>query len=389
MRKLSILAASALFAASVLLPMVAAQSFDPTLAAEIQSLQAAGIIDGGGIATLRLNDGINRVETLKVILKSHPATAASLSSAAAQMPPISLFSDVDQRTWYAPAVEVGFRSQLITGYPDGRFMPQAGVKTEEAAAMIARAFGGSSETAFATSAELPNQPGQWFSSAVSVINSSHAVMPGSRLAIGRYLTRGQLFDMVYRMRAARGITSAVPVQPASQLYQPGTAQQPGAAQVVQDGAALQYASAKEFAISIPSLGIVDLTITHPTDAFSQDGVLAPLQDGVGHLFSYPGEGEKIMVYGHSSGYPWDLSKYTKIFRGINKITVGARVYVTYKGKLFVYQVSDRKTIDAKDRTMFEPDNQGEQIILYTCWPPDSIAYRYIVIAVPVETIALR
>jgi LPXTG-site transpeptidase (sortase) family protein len=157
----------------------------------------------------------------------------------------------------------------------------------------------------------------------------------------------------------------------------------------QTSASAQFASKKPFAISIPSIGIVDLTVTHPSDPYSQKGVLEPLQQGVGHLFAYPGKGSKIMIYGHSSGYPWDLSKFTKIFRTINEVKEGSKIYVTYDGTLHVYQVTEKKTIPANDKTAFEPDERGEQLVLYTCWPPDSIAQRYLVYAVPVETLALR
>ena len=355
----------------------------------VTSLQADGIVGPGSFATLRLNEGVNRAEALKVILKSQPRFASSLSNITNAMPPISLFPDVDQRAWYAPYVELGFSSRIITGYPDGRLWPQAGVKVEEAAAMLARAFGEDTSSApFTTSNSLPNQQGQWYTGAVSVINAKNAV--GSPLRVGQNMSRGQLFDMVYRMRVAHGLsvaTAPAPVQQQAYVQNNGGAQ--GSVQAVQDPSALQYVSSKPFAISIPSLGIVDLTVTHPTDAFSQDGLLSPLKNGVGHLFAYPGENSKVMIYGHSSGYPWDLSQYTKIFRGINKITVGARVYVTYNGKMLVYQVVSKKTIPAEDRSLFEPDSRGEELILYTCWPPDSITHRYTVTAVPVETIALR
>ncbi len=152
---------------------------------------------------------------------------------------------------------------------------------------------------------------------------------------------------------------------------------------------MPYASEKYFAITMPTLGISDLSVTHPQDAFSNDGILSPLQYGVGHLFSYPGNGGKIMVYGHSSGYPWDISQYTKVFRQINKLQVGDRVYVTYSGKLYVYEVTFFQAVASDDTSPFNDDGSGEELILYTCWPPDSISQRYLVHALPVETIALQ
>ncbi len=387
--------------ANCVMPIAIAQDM-PLVAYQdvVTALQHDGVIDGGSLASLRLNDGVNRAEALKIILRSQSANVSSLASVAASMPPISLFADVDQSAWYAPYVELGFRSRLITGFPDGNFWPQAGVTTEQAASMLARSFRADMQNApFASSVDLPNRQGEWFTGAVSVLNAHAAVMPGSGLKLGSILTRGQLLDMVERMRQAHGsvVINTAPApsiqqtqqQPVQQTYVPSQTVTQGAAQVIQDGAALQYASTKQFAISVPSIGITDLTITHPENAFTQEGVLAALKDGVGHLFAYPGAGSKVMIYGHSSGYPWDLSKYTKIFRTINKIEIGARVYVTYNGKLFVYQVTQKVTVPAKDRTLFEPDEKGEELILYTCWPPDSISHRYTVHAVPVETIALK
>lgn len=361
--------------------VVVAQSIDSSAYTDaVAALSAAGVIDGGG--NVRLNDHVNRAEALKIILLAQSKFALDIEKAKISMPPLSLFPDVSQSQWYAPYIEVGFRNGLIKGYPDGRFWPQGGVKVSEAAAMLVRSYGESTATAtFLTSHDLPNQTGQWYTGILSVLHARNAVMPGSRLSAGNYMTRGQLFDMVYRMRevhlknlASFG-TSTVTTSVPSPM--------PSASSSV------QFASKKYFSISIPSIGIVDLTVTHPSDPYTQKGVLEPLQEGVGHLFAYPGKGSKIMIYGHSSGYPWDLSKFTKIFRTINEVKEGTKIYVTYDGKLYVYQVTEKKTISSSDKTAFEPDEKGEQLVLYTCWPPDSISQRYLVYAVPVETVALK
>jgi|GEM_PF-402683 len=138
-----------------------------------------------------------------------------------------------------------------------------------------------------------------------------------------------------------------------------------------------------FAIGIPSLGINDLKVSHPTDVSTQNGLLAPLQSGVGHLFSYPGNGGTILVYGHSSGYSWDVSEFTKIFRKINALKPGDKVYVAYGGKTFTYQVTFSQVVDVTDMSAYQKNN-GEELILYTCWPPDNVKQRYLVHAKPVS-----
>ncbi|MSR67758.1 sortase [Candidatus Peribacteria bacterium] len=393
MRILSLYVAVSAFGSS-LMPTVLAANTIASYQESVAVLQRDGVIDSGAIQHLRLSQGINRAEALKVILKAQPKFSSSLSTVSASMPPLSLFSDVDQRSWYAPYVEVGFRSRLIKGYPDGSLRPEYAVTVEEAAAMITRSFGENTESVpFRTSRDLMNEEGQWYTGALSLLIARNAILPGSELSPGMALTRGDFFDILQRMRRAHGIDAPSPtvtVQPSQQSYIGETSSASQAnVQVVNDAAALQYASTKPFALSIPSIGITDLTVTHPEDAFTQKGVLSILKDGVGHLFAYPGEGSKVMIYGHSSGYPWDVSKYTKIFRTINKIEIGSRLYITYQGKVFVYQVMEKKIVPAKDRSLFEPDDSGESLLLYTCWPPDSISQRYTVRAVPIEVIALR
>lgn len=346
-------------------------------------LANANIIDGSRAGNPRVYEVVNRAEALKIILRSKSAMVEEIAAVSSSMPPISLFPDVDQQAWYAPYVEVGFRYGLVKGYPDGFLWPQAGIKVAEAAAMIARAYGFvRSGVPFQSSPDLPNAAGQWYTDAVSGVLQRNGVMPGSRLRVGDSMTRGELFDMAYRMIVAEknGFTMSSG-QPRSGAVDTGAPSPVASSE--------QFASAKPFAISIPSIGLTDLTVAHPDDATTQRGVLAPLKDGVGHLFGYPGDGGKIMIYGHSSGYPWDLSAFTKIFRTINTVNVGDRVFVTYEGELHVYEVTEKRAVSSKDMSDFEPDDSGEQLILYTCWPPDNITYRYLVFAKPVERVAVR
>ncbi len=142
-------------------------------------------------------------------------------------------------------------------------------------------------------------------------------------------------------------------------------------------------SATSFTINIPSLGIGPLYVSNPEDPFTHDGLLQPLKNGVGHLFGNPGGGGKILVYGHSSSYPWDLSPYTKIFRQINKANIGDTVSIDYMGQTYNYRVSFKETVPANDMTAYQDSGSGEDLILYTCWPPDSITQRYLVHATPI------
>jgi LPXTG-site transpeptidase (sortase) family protein len=345
-----------------------------------------GYPDGYG----RPDDPLNRAEAIKVVLNLDSATQTRVTWFQSHMPPLSLFTDVSQSEWYAPSVEAAFEKSLITGYPDGSFRPGQLLRVEEAVALLMRSVNegsGTNSEAADLSLYIENRGSEWFTSAINAAIRKNLVMHYGRLRLNDAITRGQFFDMAYRLHTIRAgnETAYTGHEPAGQA--PSVPVYSQGAVVAADGTS--YGSEKYFAISMPSLGIQDLTITHPQDPFSKDGIMEPLQYGVGHLFGYPGAGGKAMIYGHSSGYPWDLSQYTKIFRQINQLGQGDRVYVTFAGTIYTYEVTYHETIDAADTAPFNDNGSGEELILYTCWPPDSISQRYLVHALPVGAVAAR
>lgn len=364
---------------------------------------------------------ITRAGAIAILVESDPALKLRAQSIAKHMPPLPLFDDVDQNQWYAPYVEVAFENAIILGNEERRFRPSEFLMPEEAVAIIARYRNEDEPTWEHTDGS------NWFSAEVANAEESDIPLPAS-MGTGQPITRTELFDM---MRAV-GILNPDQVQVPKTLYlvaypqvtvvadsdfvnvveqpvvtgykpvntyKPTTgiqplpnavtprpvvvAQQPRPTQPAptQPTPSAPVPSAKPFSISMPSLGIKDLTITHPSDPTTSKGLLAPLQAGVGHLFSYPGSDGKILVYGHSSSYPWDVSQYTKIFRQINKLNVGDRIEVTYNGTVYTYAVTFKEEVAVNDMSKYS--GSGEELILYTCWPPDTIDKRYLVHAKPV------
>ncbi|MDD3897124.1 MAG: sortase [Candidatus Peribacteraceae bacterium] len=369
-------------------------------------LAQEGIVEQG-----RPYDTLNRAEALKVILELQDETSRRAAWYRSNMPIIALFPDVRQKDWFASYIETAYEKRIVTGYPDGKFHPGRPVSVEEAVTLLMRTYGETGSTGDTEqSLRIQNAAGQWYTPAINAAIKRNLIAQNERLLLGAAITRGQFFSIVHRMHAVKA-TRAVAfndgaVQPVASVQAPliaapqpqvavsaGTAvihaPQPVAVATAGNTQGSQYGSEKYFAVTIPKAGITDLNITHPVDPFTKEGVLAPLQSGVGHLFSYPGGGGKIMVYGHSSGYPWDVSQYTKIFRKINALQAGDRIYVTYSGTLYVYEVTFEETIDAADTSRFQDNGSGEELILYTCWPPDSIQQRYLIHAIPVGTVALR
>jgi len=361
----------------------------------------AALIDAGVIEQGRPYAPLNRAEAVKVIVQASDNLSSRVQWYANNTVPNSLFDDVNSNDWFAQYVEVAFTKGIVTGYGDGLFRPSRLLSVEEAVTMLMRSNGTRGSGGGATASSfIQNRDNQWFTPYINEAIKQNLVEERGRMLLGTAITRGQFIEMVHRLRGGTtnsqqpiytnnqqqeyAIHAPQPVRPQTTVVQP----QPTRPYVPATSRP-QHASEQYFAVSIPQAGISDLTVTHPIDSFSKDGVLAPLQSGVGHLFSYPGNGGKVMIYGHSSAYPWDASPFAKIFRQISEIAAGDRIYVTYDGTLYVYEVTFEEAIDAADTSRFQDQGTGEELILYTCWPPDSITQRYLVHAIPVQTIALR
>ena len=397
------------------LPSIAATFNDVSSTRYVEAytaLQQQGVVQGFNDGSGRPYSALTRAEGLKVIMELEGSNAGLLDKLQQNLPPLPLFSDVDQTAWYAPYVEAGFRTGIVVGYPDGTFRPEEPLRVEEAVALLMRAYHveeQGDDVHFSNS--IDNRAGEWFTGLVNAAVDKNLFSSQEVLRVGYVITRGQFFDVAHRMDvvARESLTAynrpdavaetpptpqssqvatppvvspIVPSQPTTYGPQTPLPQPPSGTEDL-----TQFASDKFFAVSIPALGIRDLSITHPADPFTSDGILAPLQSGVGHLFGYPGGNSTVLIYGHSSGYPWDVSQYTKIFRQINALKPGNRVFVTYNRHLYVYQVSRSESVPAGDLASI--GSSGEELILYTCWPPDSISKRYLVHALPVQTIALQ
>lgn len=359
---------------------------------------------------------ITRAGAIAVLVEADPVLKARAEWYDAHMPPMTLFYDVEQTQWYAPYLEAAFEAGIIIGIETNReFRPGDLLKSEEAIAYATRAKAYKDPSA--AGGVVLAEDAMWYDQTIALARAYGIALP-AEIRLGEAVTRDELHAMyasagipgtsqvalsvriapptpvIAELSApirqpARPTTSRPPSQPASRPATP-----PPAAPVTPPPVATpagselpQYASSKYFAVTIPAAGITDLTITHPSNAATSEGLLAPLQAGVGHLFSYPGKGGKILIYGHSSSYPWDVSAFTKIFRQINKLNPGDMIYVTHDGTMYVYQVTHESVVPATDTSAYR--GTGEELILYTCWPPDDIKQRYLIHATPVQTIALK
>lgn len=141
-----------------------------------------------------------------------------------------------------------------------------------------------------------------------------------------------------------------------------------------------------FSLSIPTLDIKSEVIPNidPSDsaAYTQ-----ALKQGVAHaagtgLPDQLKNNKTIYLFAHSTDAPWNILRYNAEFYALKDINPGEKINLRFWGKDYQYTVSETKVIEAQDVTALEPQQEQEQLILQTCYPPGTTQKRLLVIATP-------
>ncbi len=173
----------------------------------------------------------------------------------------------------------------------------------------------------------------------------------------RQMTRGDFVEILYRLKT---------------IKEEGLSQFP-----VRAGAL-----SNEYTMTIPRLNLIDINVSF-ADPYNARNALTVLKNGLGHYLSPPGSGEKMVLFGHSSGYNWDSSSFKQVLRQIDQLKVGDMIYINYEERGYAYQIRNQEILPANKLNTVMNDYGYEELAMYTCWPPDSVSHRYVVYAAPV------
>lgn len=102
----------------------------------VESLEILGIINGYEDGSFRPENEITRAEMAKLLVVS-----IGLEAAAKVSKGNTRFSDVNETHWASGYINVAAEYNIINGYPDGTFAPDAPVQYSEATTMAVRALG--------------------------------------------------------------------------------------------------------------------------------------------------------------------------------------------------------------------------------------------------------
>jgi len=326
----------------------------------IDSLSNEGVLQGYSDGNFHPNGTINRAEAIKTLVSARFDSAEVSNSIAWHIPlghSYAVFPDVGINEWYASYIEYAHNNQIIQGYPDNTFKPANSINFAEGLKMILNSYNVDTKTInYYGNPKVIVSSTDWFAPYFSYVNKYNLINKDKTYHPAQQMSRGEFVEVIYRLKKVLATQEAYIDE--------------------------KDVDSDEYTITIPKLSIINIPVKF-ADPHNEQLALDVLKDGIGHYLSAPGDEKKMVLFGHSSGYSWDQSNYKTIFRNIDRLSEGDKIYINYREKGYVYQTYNSKIIPAtEDRQMLEnPDNN--EMLLYTCWPPNSIRERYIIYSKPI------
>lgn len=125
-------------------------------------------------------------------------------------------------------------------------------------------------------------------------------------------------------------------------------------------------------------------IIENVDPWSETIYNEALAKGVAHAkgTSHPGEKGTVFLFAHSSGAPWEMTRYNTIFLRLGELQTGDEILVMRNGKEITYRVTDKKEVDPSEiHYLLQTDKN--QLILQTCTPIGTSLHRLLIFAAPI------
>ena len=327
----------------------------------ITALSDEGIVKGYPNGEFHPEGLINRAEAVKILIKSHFDQSVidnSLSWHWDLRHRYVRFPDVPIHEWFGGFVEVAYQNQVVEGYPDGQFRPANNINFAEALKVILESANVDLNSAqYRDNKYIYMKKGDWFEPYFTYAYQYNLINQTKFYHPGQLITRGEFVEIMYRLKVV---------------------QETGLPQFITQ----EVPQSNEYTITIPRLDIVNVDVNFaPTS--NKEEALNVLRDGFGQYLAPPSMGKKMILFGHSSGYSWDHSPYKTILRQIDKLQAGDRIYLNYHERGYVYEVFNHEIIPASQDYKLLEDQNTNELAMYTCWPPNSIAQRYVVYGKPV------
>lgn len=317
-----------------------ATSFSDVLSANvnydaISYVHSQGIVDGYPDGTYRSENLINRAEFTKIIIGAYSPGQAAGSNC---------FPDVGEE-WFAKYVCFSKIHNFINGYPDGSFRPANNINFAEVAKILVNVAG----------LPVTQDSEVWYKPYVTKLSDLQAI-PLSIKSFDQKVTRGEMAEMIYRLRAKVAGASSRTFQELQQ---------------------------EQLSVGLPvNLQISGINVDAPIEnvGLTSDGAVGipsnPNNAAWYNLGPRPGDVGSAVITGHVNWY----YGATGVFADLHKLQPGDRISVLDdKGATVTFVVRESRSYDAAaqaDDVFFSTDGKAH-LNLITCegvW--DSKAKQY-------------
>ncbi|MGA2911630.1 MAG: sortase [Candidatus Levyibacteriota bacterium] len=198
------------------------------------------------------------------------------------------------------------------------------------------------------------------------------------------------YEVAFHIVEARGVHYVVSQTPQLPITQAQTTQLSGGTASFADvlaGPQEQVLVPKDpnFSIIIPKIG-ASAKVFPNVDISNQNVFLPILMQGVAHAAGtvFPGMNGNVYLFAHSTDNFWDVGRYNAVFYLLKDLNKGDEVVIFYQNKRYNYIVTGSKIVSPSDVSyLVNSQNQDkQQLILQTCWPPGTTLQRLLVFAQP-------
>lgn len=137
----------------------------------------------------------------------------------------------------------------------------------------------------------------------------------------------------------------------------------------------------DFSIVIPKIA-ANAPIIPNIDASNYKEYMQALSKGVAHAKGtvLPGMEGNIFLFAHSTDNFWNVGRYNAVFYLLKELEIGDEVNIFFGGRRFIYQVYEKKIVEANEVGYLSPKAEGQVLTLQTCWPPGTTLKRLLVFA---------
>ena len=141
----------------------------------------------------------------------------------------------------------------------------------------------------------------------------------------------------------------------------------------------------DFSLIIPEIQL-NAKVESSIDPGNKPEYEKALESGVAHAqgTALPDQKGTVYIFGHSTDYPWNISRYHAFFYPLKYLEEGKEIIVIYQGQHYLYSVVEKKVVEANDLEYLMSQDGEKRLVLQTCWPPGTTWKRLIVIAKPIK-----